>query len=241
MVEIKRESFIFYKSFFDAAKGLPEVERTGFYNAMCEYIFENKSPTMETASAIVISMFALVKPQLDKNIVRYINGCKGAEFGKLGGRPQKQEKTPKKPLNNPKETPNVNLNDNSKDNINISMSISEAKIDTTEIIKLFNEICLNLPKVLKITDKRKHLIKSVQKTVAENGGFEALFKKVAASDFLNGRDKAQWYGCSFDWILKSENIIKIFEGNYDNKSCNLKSSKPDYSDVNRYKNQSSNW
>ena len=43
---------------------------------------------------------------------------------------------------------------------------------------------------------------------------EAL-KKVQASDFLSGRSGA--WQCSFDWLMITGNMLKVIEGNYDNK------------------------
>jgi len=43
-----------------------------------------------------------------------------------------------------------------------------------------------------------------------------VFQKVEASDFLSGRS-GKWNGCNFDWVLKEANMVKILEGNYDNK------------------------
>lgn len=82
------------------------------------------------------------------------------------------------------------------------------------IISLFNEICKSLPKIQKLTDTRKRAIKSASKQI--NGDFEKLFRAVEESDFLTGRN-GKWK-CSFDWILKSANLIKIIEGNYTNRS-----------------------
>ena len=45
---------------------------------------------------------------------------------------------------------------------------------------------------------------------------QKLFDKVAASDFLNGVNDRNWTAC-FDWVMKPGNMVKILEGNYDNK------------------------
>lgn len=82
------------------------------------------------------------------------------------------------------------------------------------VISLFNEICKSLPKIQKMTDTRKRAIKSASKQI--DGDFEKLFKTVEESDFLTGRN-GKWK-CSFDWILKPTNLIKIIEGNYANRS-----------------------
>jgi len=73
-------------------------------------------------------MFSLIKPQLEANYKRFLNGKKGADFGKLGGRP----KTPKKPLDNPKLTPNVNVNVNDNVNVNANANVNVNVKDSIE-------------------------------------------------------------------------------------------------------------
>ena len=95
--------------------------------------------------------------------------------------------------------------------------ISPIHIHYQEIIDLFNSICVSLNKVRNLTDTRKKKIKSAYKLL--NGDYEGLFKRVEESDFLSGRS-GKWDKCGFDWIMKQENMVKILEGNYDNKEGN---------------------
>ena len=93
------------------------------------------------------------------------------------------------------------------------------KIPIMEITDMWNSICPNLPKVEKITDKRKAKIPI---RVKEMGGWdkakpilENIFWKVRQSKFLNGDNNRGWK-CYFDWIFENcSNWVKIHEGNYD--------------------------
>jgi len=115
---MKRESFIFYRSFYEAICELPENNQLELYNAILLYSLEFKEPKL---TGISRTIWILIKPQIDANNKRYINGCKGSVHGNKGGRPlkiktpkQTPNKTPKKPLSNKPKTPNdnVNVNDN---------------------------------------------------------------------------------------------------------------------------------
>ena len=90
------------------------------------------------------------------------------------------------------------------------------KIEYKTIADMFNRICVSLPQVQSLGDKRKHAIRAVDKTVLDFGGWEKLFRTVEQSDFLTGRNSS-WNGCGFDWILKPQNLVKIMEGNYADK------------------------
>ena len=88
-------------------------------------------------------------------------------------------------------------------------------ISYEKILNLYNECCPSLPRVTKITDARKKLINARLKDYSEEE-LEKAFKESEASDFLTGRN-GKWGGASFDWIMNTNNIVKILEGNYRNK------------------------
>ncbi|MEM6816115.1 MAG: DUF6291 domain-containing protein [Bacteroidota bacterium] len=104
----KRKSCIFYRSFFEAIEAVPEENQLSLYRAIFKYSLDFTEMDLDGLEAVA---WLLIKPQLDANIRKYKNGCRGAEHGLKGGRP----KTPKKPLANPTLTPNVN--DNVNDNV----------------------------------------------------------------------------------------------------------------------------
>ena len=81
---------------------------------------------------------------------------------------------------------------------------------------MFNSVCISLPKVQKLSDKRRKLIVNADKLLGEMS-FEGFFNLVESSDFLTGRN-GKWSGCGFDWILNPANLTKIIEGNYLNKA-----------------------
>ena len=81
-VTMERKSFIFYKSFYDAAKELPPDLRGEVLTGIIEYGLSGELP--QTDSAIVRSILALIRPMIDANNMHYVNG-------KRGGRPRKPQ------------------------------------------------------------------------------------------------------------------------------------------------------
>ena len=111
------------------------------------------------------------------------------------------------------------------------------KFDCQEVADAFNETCVSLPRVTKLTDKRKKAIKSILKkhSLAE---LKNIFKKVEYSSFLNG-SSGKWSGATFDWLLKESNLIKVIEGNYDDKGkYNNLHGTPSY-DIDLYESETS--
>lgn len=104
---MKRDSFVFYRSFKNAISSLPKDKQLKTLLMVVDYALDGQEPPPNCGYERAI--FELVRPQIDTNNKRYENGCKGAEYGKKGGRPKK-EKPPQKPQNNPEITPNVNNN-----------------------------------------------------------------------------------------------------------------------------------
>ena len=109
-----RDSFIFYGSFYEAISCLDDATRLQCYDAVASYAITGIDPEL---NGVAKAIFALIKPQIDANNKRYNNGCKGAEYGKKGGRP-----VTKNPIGdndeNPKETPNEKENENVNENEN---------------------------------------------------------------------------------------------------------------------------
>ena len=106
-----KESFVFYRSFYEAIKMLPEEDRLQIYDAISELAL-NGNQTETTGYASVV--MKLVEPQILANNRRYKNACKG-------GRPKNQTETKPKPKSNQTETkpkPNVNANAKEKGNEN---------------------------------------------------------------------------------------------------------------------------
>ena len=138
-----KESFVFYRSFYEAIKKLKKSDQLTVYSHLCRYALGEE---VEEIDGVPAAIFELIKPQIDANLRRYENGMKGAEYGKLGGRP----KTPKEPLENPKQTPNVNVNDNVNENVNVNGNGNAAenptaapdtpRIPSLDEVKLFAQI-----------------------------------------------------------------------------------------------------
>lgn len=95
---------------------------------------------------------------------------------------------------------------------------TETKCPSQKIADLFNSTCKTLPSVKVLTDKRK---KTISIRWKEDKGRQTLswwqdyFKMVDNSSFLRG-DKTD-FNASFDWLLGPSNMVKVLEGNYEDK------------------------
>ena len=152
---MKRDSFIFYRSFFEATEPLSQEQKASLYDAICKYSLEHEEITLDP---ICTAMFGLIKPQLDANYIRYSNG-------KKGGKP-KQNITKAKPKANQKLTkaePNVNVNVNVNDNVN------EKKIHTR-----FNHLRLSVEEFNKL--KKDYNEKQIKEILEQIENFKGNTK-----------------------------------------------------------------
>lgn len=120
--QITRNSFIFYRSFFETIEDLDEKQQLEIYRAIADYSLNDKLPKL---TGISKTIFKLIEPQLLANKKRFENGKLGAEHGKKGGRP----KTPKKPQDIPTQTPNKNNNLNPNVNLNLKSELESINVN----------------------------------------------------------------------------------------------------------------
>ena len=98
-----------------------------------------------------------------------------------------------------------------KEKINFSFVCEEIKNKWIEIANTFGLSGTRL----KINEKRKKSIKTLLKEYTIEEIFQAM-DKVHVSKFLQGENKNSWQ-ITFDWFINKANLLKVLEGNYDDK------------------------
>ena len=133
-----RDSFIFYRSFYEAISELPKENQADSYNAIMRYALDQEEIEL---TGISKAIFSLVKPQLDANYKKYENGKQ-----KKSKTEAKQKQTKSKKVANVNENVNVNdnVNVNVNDNVNVNVNdndkVSDSCVDGLQkIIDFYNE------------------------------------------------------------------------------------------------------
>lgn len=159
-----RDSFIFYRSFYEAIKEVPAEAQLQIYKAISIYALEQEEIEL---SGIAKAIFSLVKPQLDANYKKYENG--------------KQTKSKSKAKNKQTESKiGTNVNDNENVNVNVNVNdnaVGESCVDgLQDVIDFYNNnIGLMTPYGLKILESyleegipAELIIYAMQKAVESN-------------------------------------------------------------------------
>lgn len=112
-----KNSFVFYRSFFEALQDLNDKDRLKLYDAICDLALNDIDTNLR---GIANTVFKLIKPQVIANTERYANG-------KKGGRPKKETTgfENKKTTGFDPEKPNVNDNVNVNENENVNANENE--------------------------------------------------------------------------------------------------------------------
>lgn len=97
---------------------------------------------------------------------------------------------------------------------------SQQEIDYQTIIKIYHDTCVSFPHLRKPSSSRIEKINARLKSYNIED-FKLLFAKAEASDFLKGKNDRNWKA-NFDWLLNENNMLKVLEGNYDNRDSGTK-------------------
>ncbi len=233
-----RDSFIFYKSFAEAAQLLGDKARLKLYDAVVELALscpKDEAELNQLCAEIetrlkqyrnVFAQFLLIKPQIISNLFKYFNGCKGADFGhlgasygRLGGRPRKNNENP----------PNENVNVNVKkeeipkekksiiQNPNLANSEQEKEILCQRAVAWWNTVAefYGLPGIEEITPPRFSKLSARIKQAGTLKSFERIVENaLAGSTFLTGRQEKSTWRADFDFFLQENSFQKAREGSY---------------------------
>lgn len=83
-----------------------------------------------------------------------------------------------------------------------------------DIVEIYHRILPDLPKVIKITEKRKKAMRQRWGNDLETlADWEAYFKDAARKPFLFGRNDRGWVA-DFDFFLREQTITYMQEGKY---------------------------
>ena len=182
-----RDSFIFYRSFYDASKCLKTNEKAQLFDAICSYALDEK---IEQLDGTAFGMFQLVKPQLDANRKRFQNGCV---------KKQNESKTEaKKKQNESKTEANVNVNVNKNVNEECKSELinhnhkSELDLFCDEIVISLQEILgRKLNRTIATSNWNKEIKLIINNDLKIRGGQQArqdLIKCIQAVENHYGKD-----------------------------------------------------
>jgi len=208
-----RESMVWYRSFFDAIERLNDEQRKyQCYLMVFEYGLNRKEP--DSNDDVICSLFAMVKPLIDKSILRYENcrknGKKGAEFGKLGGAPKGNQnaKKDKQPQGQPQKQPlnvNVNVNDNYNENVNVNVNYN-----VNDNVYSYSDTLSHISKTFETKFPNKKMvitnITAINKINLDNIAIEQLLSKIEQSNFLltNNNLGLEWCLIHYDGIINGD-------------------------------------
>ncbi len=93
------------------------------------------------------------------------------------------------------------------------------EVDCQFVLRLYHDRCPSLPKVIKLSDKRKMKIRvRFEEMHYSYETMQMVFDKAEASKFMRGDNPRGWRA-DFDWLFaNSDNWSKTLEGKYDDRT-----------------------
>lgn len=250
-LSVMKQSMIFYASWKEALKGLPDSVRLEVYEAAIDFAMSGDEPELSGTAALA---FSFIRQDIIRDMQKYERICeRNRANGKKGGAPagnrnaSKAETTQNNP-NNPvgakstqttQNNPNDNDNDNEDDNdVYISsdkssdistesdtLSPATPQIDLKQLAKFFNSEMRShkalIPEIRTISGQRKT---HTLARIREHGKdtFARMIRIASTNDFLNGKNDRAWVA-NYDWLVNPSNFVKVIEGNYSSRNGNRNS------------------
>jgi hypothetical protein len=139
-----RDSMVFYRSFFDAIKELPERNQVEVLKAICEFGFDGIEPDITGISKTV---WILIRPNLQSNRKKWESGCKAKTKQKVSKPKAKKKQDVSKPEANVyvdvDVDEDVNVDEDKDENVNVSLMVLPSEVPQKKFIKpSINDICL---------------------------------------------------------------------------------------------------
>lgn len=183
-----RDSFIMYRSFYEAITDLTKEQQADVWRAICEYSLNFQEIELD---GIAKTIFKLIKPQLDANNKRYENGTKPKNKQEKSKTEAKQKQSESElEANN-----NVNVNENNNENDFVPQTV----IENREFAKSFEskpkikkeEATETLIQDLKVKEMFSRFFKLKEETdlkrVIDEWVFQADLKDTFPMDVTNAR------------------------------------------------------
>lgn len=134
-----RDSFVMYRSFWEAIRELKNDEIAESIKAIANYALYGTVPDV---SGVAKSIFIMAKPQIDANNKRYENGNKGGRKPNQNQTETKPEPKANQSVTKPEPNENVNENDNVndlKDNVSLPQVESHPSYPYEDIVDYLNQ------------------------------------------------------------------------------------------------------
>lgn len=198
------QAFTFYRNYYEIIKYLPPKEKMQLYDAILEYMFEDKEPQLKE---LLNGIWVNIKRPLDNN-------KKNIENGKKGGRPREPKEEPKQNPNKtqtkPKQEPNNKAN-------NISYFLFLISNNNYKYIILNNNIYNIIYEWLEYKEQRKEkyteiglqkLLTQIENKIDEYGEKEII-------SLINECMSCNYKGIIFDKLKnkKETSVPKWFDKN----------------------------
>lgn len=200
------EKFTFYKNYYEIIKYLPDKDKLKLYNAILEYMFEDKEPELKE---LLKGIWINLKMPLDTNKKNINNGNKG-------GRPKNQNDNQKETQTitqiKPNREPKVKAN-------NISYFLFLISNNNYKYIKENNNLYNKIIEWLKYKEERKEIYKptGLQSLLTQIENQVEIYGEEMIINLINECMGNNYKGIIFEKLQKIKTLKKVEEPSWFDK------------------------
>lgn len=187
---------------------LSDQERQAFLWLLCEASKQNKYGEVEVSEKLFTQITGYKIRILNETIAKLLKSGRAAGSRQDGGRMATATEQ------------NRTEQDIYSSNNDEACEASEISFSPNDLVQLWNDKAdPSLARVLRLTDKRRKLAQTAIRDYPDPEFWSDLISAVNSSNFLLGRgavtgDRSKAWRCDFDFIIRSDNALKIIEGKY---------------------------
>ena len=178
----KKRSFIFHDLWFEIIHAL-DAEST--YELLMAIEKHHKGQEVELTNPVLLPSFMMIKAMMDEDNASYQETCEKRK--KVAAEAWEERK--KKSANDANASKSIQKDANAENEEPKEVVTSDReKIPYTEIIELYNSICVSLPTVTRVTEGRRKAIRSRYKEYGMDGIRKVRKRQISCRDVTgNGR------------------------------------------------------
>lgn len=233
MIDVQKTAMLLPYEFEQIFKSLPLEQAGLLILALYQYEHEEVEPDFSDNEILQFSWKTHIKPKIDEYKEKYKKTCEvrreaGSKGGKSNQEKQKQAKQANATFDKQNEKKVANQadidrdidgdidRDNNINNTNVLFDQQELveqdkpKSEYSEIMEAWNRLPVTNIKAIKGT--RLMMLKARLKDYTIDEILSAI-SNIRESPFLLGQNNKGWQ-ITFDWFIKPNNFVKVYEGNY---------------------------
>ena len=208
-----------FTDFAGSIEELNDAEVGRLFRAMLSYAESGTVPDLKGNERFI---WGTAKMNIDKQSISYNNKVKGADTARnirsdIRSNQNNISDIRKTTLISEQEKEKEKEKDKDKEEVVVVSDETTCRTqDVRPIIDAWNSLGMTQLMKLSLSSSRGKMLKARINDYGIDGVVSAI-NRIGCSTFLRGQNSRNWQ-ITFDWFVKPNNFVKVYEGNYDDRT-----------------------